>query len=388
MASTGFKPHPEWHWPQDVPTASSSGSKEGNSSIPGAFKDEHHLSDENPSLHAKYPDGEIKSSKIHEKYPGLFDTGMEDLSSSEKSAPKPASRTAPNPAPKSGKAWAPRTCRICLETVRPTLNPPPESTPGILHPSPTVTYISEDPDSGRLLRPCKCKGSSKYVHEGCLRQWRYADPGFAKRNYWQCPTCGFRYRLQRMRWAAWISSVTSQITLTIAIFFLAMFLFGFIADPVINIYLDPYSAISSASKIGLKNKPVLTDDEVASWPEHFLKGLTAIGLLSFVKFLFALSPWQWWNVRSSGIMNGSGRTGGTGRDRLASLSWVVILVGVGTFLWAVYKFVRAWSRRTLEKAGESVMDVAADDDQDEIVDEGVGGHDSAIPSTAGKGPAS
>lgn len=323
MASTGFNPHPEWHWPQDIPAASSSGRNEGSSSIPGAFNEEHHVCSENPSLHA------IKSTKMYQKNPGLFDTDVDGSNFNEKSAPQPGSRTTPKPA----KSWPSRTCRICLETVQPTLNPPSESIPGILQPSPTVTYISEDSESGRLLRPCKCKGSSKYVHERCLQQWRYADPGFAKRNYWQCPTCGFRYRLQRMRWAAWISSVTSQITLTIAIFFLAMFLFGFIADPVINIYLDPYSAISSASKIGTKIEPVLTDDEVASWPEHFLKGLAAIGLLSFVKFLFALSPWQWWNVRSSGIMNGSGRTGGTGRDRLASLSWVVILVGVGTFLW-------------------------------------------------------
>lgn len=329
MASTGFNSHPEWHWPQDIPTASSSRRNEASSSMPGAFKDEHHLCSENPNLHAKCPDEDIKSSKIHGKHQGLFDASTY----SEKSAPKPASRTTPKSAQKPFKIWPPRTCRICLETVQPTLNPPPESIPGILNPSPTVTYISEDPESGRLLRPCKCKGSSKYVHEGCLQQWRYADPGFAKRNYWQCPTCGFRYRLQRMRWAAWISSVTSQITLTVAIFFLAMFLFGFVADPVINVYLDPYSALSSASKFGTKIEPVMTNDEVASWPEHFLKGLAAIGLLSFVKFLFALSPWQWWNVRSSGIMSGSGRTGGTGRDRLASLSWVVILVGVGTFLW-------------------------------------------------------
>ncbi len=31
----------------------------------------------------------------------------------------------------------------------------------------------------------------------------------------------------------------------------------------------------------------------------------------------------------------------------------------------VYKGVRAWSRRTLEKASERVMDVAGDDDYDE-----------------------
>lgn len=32
---------------------------------------------------------------------------------------------------------------------------------------------------------------------------------------------------------------------------------------------------------------------------------------------------------------------------------------------AIYKGVRAWSRRTLERAGERVMDVQGDDDDDE-----------------------
>jgi exonuclease III len=32
---------------------------------------------------------------------------------------------------------------------------------------------------------------------------------------------------------------------------------------------------------------------------------------------------------------------------------------------AVYKGVRAWSRRTLERAGERVIDVQNDDDDDE-----------------------
>lgn len=336
MSSTGYNPHPEWHWPRDIPSSAASAKSQESSPIPGAFVEKHDFSSEDPNLRTRHSDGGWNSSRIHEN-PGPFGTAENESTSSPHLAHKPVPQNPPKPAgktaPKPTKQWPPRTCRICLETVYPKFSTPSDNIPDILQPSPTVTYISEDPESGRLLRPCKCKGSSKHVHEGCLQQWRYADPGFAKRNYWQCPTCGFRYRLQRMRWAAWISSVTSQIVLTIAIFFLAMFLFGFVADPVINVYLDPYSAISSASKLGTKVEPVLTDADVPSWPEHFLKGLAAIGLLSFVKFLFALSPWQWWNVRSSGIMNGSGRTGGTGRDRLASISWVVVLIGVGTFLW-------------------------------------------------------
>jgi hypothetical protein len=36
-----------------------------------------------------------------------------------------------------------------------------------------------------------------------------------------------------------------------------------------------------------------------------------------------------------------------------------------TYIQAVYKGVRAWSRRTLEKAGERVMDVQGDNDDDQ-----------------------
>lgn len=141
-----------------------------------------------------------------------------------------------------------------------------------------------------------------------------------------------------MTWSRWISSTTSQIVLTFSIFFLAIFIFGFVADPIINLYLDPYSTLFSTSKLGAKLEPILTDDGVTSWTEHFLKGLASLGLLSFVKFLFALSPWQWWNLRQSGIMGGSGRGGNTGRDRLQNISWVVVLVGVGTFLWVCTQY--------------------------------------------------
>ncbi|MCJ1274746.1 hypothetical protein MMC21_002544 [Puttea exsequens] len=276
-------------------------------------------------------------------------------------------RQGSNAAPKSRTHWPPRMCRICLETINPTFHPPTASVPGIFQPQPSVTYESSDPEAGRLLRPCKCKGSSKYVHEGCLQAWRHSDVGYSRRTYWQCPTCGFRYRLERMQWSRWISSTATQISLTVFIFFMALFLMGFVADPIINLYVDPYSFITTAplSKLGERMEPILSDHDVPTWTEHFIKGLASLGLLGFVKVLFALSPWQWWNLRSTGVIGGGGRSGNTGRDRLANISWVVVLIGIGTFLWAVYKGVRAWSRRTLEKAGERVMDVGGDDNDGE-----------------------
>lgn len=282
-----------WSWPEDLPKARPQTAH--HSSVPGAFPE-----DSLPPQTSPPPETD-KPSKREDKQ-------------------------------QSKKKWGPRQCRICLETVLPTFNP---DSGGLLN-SPSVAYISDDPEAGRLIRPCKCKGSSKYVHEGCLQSWRHADPSYGKRNYWQCPTCGFRYRLERMRLGRAISSTVTQIVLTISVLLLAMFLLGFVADPIINLYLDPYSTLSSASRLRTRMDPILDDDP--TWTEHFLKGFASLGLLSFIKVLLAMSPWQWWNLRSSGILGGGGRNT-TGRDRLASISWIVVVIGVGTFLWLVSNFL-------------------------------------------------
>jgi hypothetical protein len=308
MTSTGFKANPDWHWPEGAGSPPIPPTDQGPSPMPGTFH------------------GEVRPTPAQQDHrQGRPNPKQETDQSSSDSNTSRKTRT----------HWPPRTCRICFETITPTFHPPSENVPGIFQQSPSVTYDSPDPEAGRLLRPCKCKGSSKYVHEGCLQAWRHADPGYGKRNYWQCPTCGFRYRLERMQWGRWISSTATQIILTISIFFMALFVMGFVADPIINLYVDPLSVVSSnpLSKVGTKLDPIFTDDDVPTWTEHFVKGLASLGLLGFVKVLFALSPWQWWHVRSSGIMRTGGQTGNTGRDRLANISWIVVVVGVGTFLW-------------------------------------------------------
>jgi len=178
----------------------------------------------------------------------------------------------------------------------------------------------------------KCKGSSRYVHEGCLQSWRHADPSYGRKNYWECPTCKFRYQLDRLKWSAWIQSTIMQIALTVLILLGTVFVLGFIADPILNLYLDPYDTITSLPTRGVTE--IHYDDEDGGWSEHFLKGLASLGLLGMVKAFFMMPPWQWWNIRHSGVLGGSnrGRRGGTGRDRLENISWTIVLVGVVTFM--------------------------------------------------------
>lgn len=137
--------------------------------------------------------------------PAQSGTASADTSSRQQHTGESASGPNSSSQPRSSRRthWPPRQCRICLETVQPTFNVPSPSLPGFLQSS-NVVYEDE---TGRLIRPCMCKGSSKYVHDACLQAWRHADPSYGRRNYWQCPTCGFRYRLARLGVGRIIGSV-------------------------------------------------------------------------------------------------------------------------------------------------------------------------------------
>lgn len=120
--------------------------------------------------------------------------------------------------------------------------------------------------------------------------------------------------------------------LTLAIFFVTVFVLGFIGDFIINLYLDPYDVITSIP-LGSSDDSApfyLLEEEDATWIEHFIKGFASLGLLGFAKVMLA-NPWNWWNVRRYG--GGGGRAGTTGRDRLANVSMLAVAVGIFTVIF-------------------------------------------------------
>ncbi|KEY72719.1 hypothetical protein S7711_02507 [Stachybotrys chartarum IBT 7711] len=267
----------------------------------------------------------------------------------------------------SGRQYGPRTCRICLENVYPTFEGGAASTLG-LPSSSRPTYVSEDPELGRLLSPCKCKGSQKYVHEGCLQAWRLANPT-ATRNYWSCPTCKFTYRMARLQWAALLTSKWAQSALTLIVLLLCVFVFGFIADPILDFWFDPMGTISETLTSVITDVEAMDPPryaESSSWQDHFLKGFFSLGLLGFLKSMLAMSPWQWFNIRTNGGLGS--RRGGTGRARVDNINILYVLIGVVTFLVGTWKVVNAVSSRVLKNVSDRVVDIGEDDDDETAED--------------------
>lgn len=96
--------------------------------------------------------------------------------------------------------------------------------------------------------------------------------------------------------------------------------------------MDPVGTIASIPDAGSRHDKYYDEYEPATWADHFLKGFASLGVLGFIKMFFTLSPFQWFNMRNS-LFGGGTRTGTTGRDRVANISWLVLVVGVCTFLY-------------------------------------------------------
>ncbi|KAM3452882.1 hypothetical protein MY3296_004151 [Beauveria thailandica] len=247
------------------------------------------------------------------------------------------------------RRYGPRTCRICFDTVEPQYADASRTD--------RPTYVSEDPTLGRLLSPCKCKGTQKYVHEGCLHAWRAASP-LQDRNFWHCPTCGYKYQLTRLDWASLLSSKITQALLTLLLFAVGIFILGFIADPVFNLWLDPIGTIGDALTADEDNwdSPF---EEPPTWIEHFVKGFFSLGIVGLIKSALFMSPWHWWQLRGTGL-GGGGRRRGTGRGRVENLSLMFVLLGAFAALNGIWKLVRSLSARVLLHMRDRVIDVDED----------------------------
>ncbi|KAI0137273.1 hypothetical protein BJ170DRAFT_678125 [Xylariales sp. AK1849] len=263
-----------------------------------------------------------------------------------------------------------RQCTICLGFTFPVYEEP-NVIERLRGKKPRKVY--RDSECGHLISPCQCKGSMKYIHENCLQDWRYSDN--ASDNFYRCRTCGYRYQFERMDWARRARSPILAFFMAVAIVTISIFLLGFVGDQVLNLWIDPVGTI--AEGVGLVDTEPeevlgLADLDEEGWSLHFVKGLLSLGLLGFLKTFLVMSPWQWWNMRATGLVGGPRRRG-TGRDRLENISLALVAIGAITFFWAVWTGTRKWTQRTLDRTSERILNVqdgdGDDDDNDAAGDE-------------------
>ena len=88
-----------------------------------------------------------------------------------------------------------KICRICLES-----------------------HDNADPfHEAHLISPCQCRGTSGWVHRGCLDRWRVTQED---RAFSQCTECAFTYeyveRTDQEETKGWLCEMSAPATVTLA----------------------------------------------------------------------------------------------------------------------------------------------------------------------------
>ncbi|KAJ9651907.1 hypothetical protein H2198_008836 [Neophaeococcomyces mojaviensis] len=254
-----------------------------------------------------------------------------------------------------------RFCRICREDVPPTVTMYPPGVP-MQFQRPVVEYKNED-EYGRLIKPCMCRGSSRYIHELCLLRSRTENT--RADSMWKCHECGYKFDFKKLTIQRFLSSRLAAATLTVWFMVFLMFLLGFIADPIINIYMDPYDSLTGRESIW--DELQVGDDlenPASSWWAHFAKGFISMGLFGFLKTVL-LNPWNWMNLRYGSSMS-SRTTTQSGRDRAVNISWIALVIGIFTAFVFFYRWVETFVQRSLVRIGNNIVDTQLPGDDDDL----------------------
>lgn len=256
-----------------------------------------------------------------------------------------------------------RFCRICREDVPATVTMYPPGLPMQFQKA-VVEYKNED-EYGRLVKPCMCRGSLRYIHELCLMRSRTENSRSG--SLWKCHECKHEFNFNKLKIHAFLSSRITIAVLTVAIMVFIVFVLGFIADPIINIYMSPYDSLRGRESIW-EELEIRSDAEapVSFWAQHFTKGLISMGLVGFLKTLF-LNPFQWINIRlGGGGWSSSHARATTGRDRAVNISWIAVVIGVCSAFVFFYRWMQAVVQRQLTRLGNNIVDTQLPGDDDDL----------------------
>jgi hypothetical protein len=172
--------------------------------------------------------------------------------------------------------------------------------------------------------------------------------------------------MTRLTWASLLTSKFMQSILTLTVLFVCVFVLGFVADPILDFWFDPMGALSDTVSSVITDIEAMEESyyETTTWREHFVKGFFSLGLVGFLKSMLAVSPLNWFNIRTGGY---GSRRAGTGRGRMDNTTLIYVVIGAATFLWGTWKAVNAISLRVLKNVSDRVVDVGNDDDDEEDI---------------------
>jgi len=214
---------------------------------------------------------------------------------------------------------------------------------------PTCRICLGDEFDGRMISPCLCKGSMRFVHIECLTQWRTTSRN--KESFFACDSCQYRYSFRRPGWASMLRSALVVHFVTLVLFVILIAICGHTANLADYLFFDG----GLGKTLGLN----FDDDQMAELME--LYGEAGGGLINGDYSLLGLSMVQ---LTTGAMVVGIG--GFISSGFVTALLWgrrdngiflFAIIYGLGISFMKVYGMVKASSSGWLKLAESSVVDV-------------------------------
>uniref|UniRef100_A0A7S2IN00 RING-CH-type domain-containing protein n=1 Tax=Haptolina brevifila TaxID=156173 RepID=A0A7S2IN00_9EUKA len=202
-----------------------------------------------------------------------------------------------------------------------------------------ICFETEETPRNALLRPCKCNGTSAWVHVDCLNRWRCTSAN--RKSFYECNTCMFKYRFGTVGDAFLLARVLAMpVTIhLITLFSLCMIVFaaGFIGK-TLDYSLTWFDVLRCFNL------------------QHILTGAISTGIAS-------LLGWLAYFVGPGGrrvldfIASGSGGSDrGSGTIGLILLAIATVVGLCIAFSW-LYEQLEHWARSVCRRAQHVVLDV-------------------------------
>eukprot|EP00451_Oxyrrhis_marina_P005194 CAMPEP_0204276130 /NCGR_PEP_ID=MMETSP0468-20130131/27368_1 /ASSEMBLY_ACC=CAM_ASM_000383 /TAXON_ID=2969 /ORGANISM="Oxyrrhis marina" /LENGTH=418 /DNA_ID=CAMNT_0051252643 /DNA_START=23 /DNA_END=1279 /DNA_ORIENTATION=+ len=196
-------------------------------------------------------------------------------------------------------------------------------------------------EEGRLISPCMCNGSMRYVHLVCLEEWRQASAN--SRSYFECETCKYRYQFSRTKWADMVTQWWVLHLLTLLGIILLIGLAGYIGK-LFAICPLQYSD-------GVDDLDAVPPTWAWSWflspfnIDHFVSGSVFVGMSACGSLMLQVRPAWFWPSAGSG-----------GKTSTLILA-VLVIIGLIRAAMYVHEVVKNQSVRVLWAAEIMILEV-------------------------------
>eukprot|EP00466_Bigelowiella_natans_P020792 jgi/Bigna1/139683/aug1.51_g14391 len=204
-------------------------------------------------------------------------------------------------------------------------------------------------EEGRLISPCLCRGSIRFVHLECLHHWRHESSN--AKAFYECGMCKYRYSFRRAIYAQILRSALVLHSMSLMILGILIVLSALMLRTLDDNVFE--GSLASALKPNLKvidlPKDAIPQEVIERFFEktwfwgltgpHLLLGLSAVGVVGWLCSFWLYAPLVW----------------GPGRNR--NILPILIIIGVIKVLTVTYEFMKSLSGYYLRAAENLILEV-------------------------------